>query len=230
MNQLRYAGKMGIVLSKWRTGPKLTRPKTPRPSNDKKTVERGNVKELTNGNNQSNIDNNNGTNKNLSTEIFKEYALKRYASMESVFEGDGTKMSLNFIWSMGDECVSLEKYINVYTRNPEELYEAVKKRAIEKEEEEDYEENILVLYAVIKATLISIDKTKIKSNFRVLDYFIREEEEKEKGKSALKQVHTENVDKTAIDFTLNDKIRDEKETIVLSPIQIGSFYEYRRCR
>ncbi|CAG2202303.1 unnamed protein product [Mytilus edulis] len=208
----------------WRTRPILARPKTQRPSNDKKPVKRANVKELTNGNNLSNIYNNNGTNKTLPTEIFKECALKRSVSMDSVFVGDGTKMRPNFIWRMGDECVSLENYIHVYTRNPEELYEAVKNRGIEKEEE-DYEENVLVLYAVIKANLIGIDKTKIKSNLRILDYFIREEEEKEKGKSTQKQVHTENVDKTAIDITLNDKIRDEKKKIVLPPIQTGSFYE-----
>ncbi|XP_063397043.1 uncharacterized protein LOC134681372 [Mytilus trossulus] len=206
----------------WRTRPILPRPKTPRPSYNKKPVERANVKELTNGNNLFNIYNNNKTNKTLPTEIFKECALKRSVSMDSVFVGDGTKMRPYFIWRMGDECVSLEKYINVYTRNPEELYEAVKNRGIEKEEE-DSEENVLVLYALIKANITCIDKTKIKSNLRILDYFIREEEEKDK--SALTQVHTENVGKTVIDFTLNDKRRDEKETIVLPPVQTGSFYE-----
>ncbi|VDI77104.1 Hypothetical predicted protein [Mytilus galloprovincialis] len=165
----------------WRTRPILARPKTQRPSNDKKPVKRANVKELTNGNNLSNIYNNNGTNKTLPTEIFKECALKRSVSMDSVFVGDGTKMRPNFIWRMGDECVSLENYIHVYTRNPEELYEAVKNREKKKK--------------------------------------------KKKGKSTQKQVHTENVDKTAIDITLNDKIRDEKKKIVLPPIQTGSFYE-----
>lgn len=47
-----------------------------------------------------------------------------------------------FKWQMGDKCVSFEKYITVYTRNPEELYVAVKKRAIEKGEV-DYKENVL---------------------------------------------------------------------------------------
>ena len=58
---------------------------------------------------------------------------------------------------MGNECVSLENYINVYTRNPEEVYEAVKKWAIKKEEEEDYEEKLLY-HEEIKASHIGIDK------------------------------------------------------------------------
>ncbi|CAG2202289.1 unnamed protein product [Mytilus edulis] len=143
--------------------------------------------------------------------------------MESVFEGDGTKMRPSFKWQMGDECVSLEKYIHVYTRNPEDLYEAVKKRAIEKEEEEDYEENELY-HKEIKASLIGIDETKMKSNLRILDNFIREEEEKEKAKSTLKQVNTENADE-AIDGTLNEKVRAEEEKTVLQPDQTGSCYE-----
>ncbi|CAC5410377.1 unnamed protein product [Mytilus coruscus] len=211
----------GDSLDMWRTRSKLAHPKTPRLYDDKKQEDHANVKKLTNGKNLSNIDNNNGTNKKPPTEIFKECVLKRSVSMESVFEGDGTKMRHSFIWRMGDECVSLEKYIHVYTRNPEELYESVKKPAIEKEEEEDYEEN--VLYAEeIKASHIGIDKTKIKSNLRILDNIIREEEEK--TKSALKQVHTENVDEVS-DGTLDEKIRAGEEKIVLPPGQTGSFYE-----
>ncbi|CAG2210954.1 unnamed protein product [Mytilus edulis] len=205
----------------WRTRIKLARPKLPRPSDDKNQRDHANVEELTNGNNLFNIVS--GTAKQIPTETLKECVIKRSVSMESVFEGDGTKMRPNFKWRMGDECVSLEKYINVYTRNPEELYEAVKKRAIEKEEEEDYEENVLY-HKEIKASLIGIDKTKIKSNLRILDSLIREEEEKEKAKSALKQVHTENADHV-MGVTLNDKIRAEEEKIVLPPDQTGSSYE-----
>ncbi|CAG2202304.1 unnamed protein product [Mytilus edulis] len=159
--------------------------------------------ELINGNNQFNTVS--GTAKNPLTETSKEHGLKKSLSMESVFEGDGTKMRPSFKWQMGDECVSLEKYIHVYTRNPEDLYEAVKKRAIEKEEEEDYEENELY-HKEIKASLIGIDETKMKSNLRILDNFIREEEEKEKAKSTPKQVNSENADE-AIDGTLNEKRR-----------------------
>ncbi|VDI01434.1 Hypothetical predicted protein [Mytilus galloprovincialis] len=99
----------------------------------------------------------------------------------------------------------------------------------------------------IKASLVGFDKNKIKSNLRILDNLIREEEEKEKAKSELKQVHTENVDQAAVDVTDNkselkqvhtenvdqaavdvsgnDKIIDEKEKIVLLPDQTGSCYE-----
>ncbi|XP_076108663.1 uncharacterized protein LOC143076705 [Mytilus galloprovincialis] len=211
----------GESFDMWRTRPKLGRPTSPSPFNDKNQADHANVVELINGNNQFNTVS--GTAKQLLTETLKDHGLKKSLSMESVFEGDGTKMRPNFIWRMGDECVSLEKYIHVYTRNPEELYEAVKKRAIEKEEEEDYEEN--VLYAEeIKASLIGIDKTKIKSNLRILDNFIREEEEKEKAKSTLKQVNTENADE-AIYGTLNEKNRADEEKIVLQPDQTGSCYE-----
>ncbi|XP_063440134.1 uncharacterized protein LOC134721239 [Mytilus trossulus] len=214
-------GQGGESLNMWRTRPKLGRPNSPRPSNDKKQADRANVVELINGNNQFNTLS--GTVKKLPTETLKEHGLKKSLSMESVFEGDGTKMRPNFEWRMGDECVSLEKYINVYTRNPEELYEAVKKRAIEKEEEEDYEENELY-HEEIKASLIGIDETKMKSNLRILDKFIREEEEKEKAKSQLKQVKTLNADE-AIDGTLNEKIRVDEENTVLQPDQTKSCYE-----
>ncbi|XP_071174622.1 uncharacterized protein PF3D7_1120000-like [Mytilus edulis] len=216
-------GQGGESLNMWRTRPKLGRPNSPRPSNDKKQADRANVVELINGNNQFNTVR--GTAKKLPTETLKEHGLKKSLSMESVFVGDGTKMRPHFKWRMGDECVSLEKYINVYTRNPEELYEAVKKRAIEKEEEEDYEENVLY-HEEIKASLIGIDETKMKSNLRILDKFLREEEEKEKkkAKSTLKQVNTENCDE-AIDSTLNEEVRAEKEKTVLQQDQTGSCYE-----
>ncbi|CAC5410378.1 unnamed protein product [Mytilus coruscus] len=204
----------------WRTRPQLARPNKPRQTDDKKQGDHPKVKELINGNNISTIDDSR-INKKLSIETFEECVLKKSVSMESVFEGDDTKMRHSFIWRMGDECVSLEKYIHVYTKNPEELYEAVKKRAIEEELEEDYEEN--VLYAEeIKASHIGIDKTKIKSNLRILDNIIREEEEK--AKSALKQVHTEDVDEVS-DDTLDEKIRAEEEKIVMPPGQTGGFYE-----
>ncbi|CAG2202293.1 unnamed protein product [Mytilus edulis] len=109
---------------------------------------------------------------------------------------------------------------SVYIKHSSEQNDvSIKKRAIEKEEKEDYEENIL--YAEeIKASL----KTKIKSNLRILDNFIREKEEKEKAKSILKQVNTENADE-AIYGTLNEKNRADEEKIVLQPDQTGSCYE-----
>ncbi|CAG2257365.1 unnamed protein product [Mytilus edulis] len=204
----------------WRTRSKLARPKSPPPSNDKNQGDHANVVEFTNGNNLFNVVSE--TPPKNPTESLKECVIKRSVSLESVFEGDGTKMRPNLKWRMGDECVSLEKYIHVYTRNPEELYEAVKKRVIEKEEEEDYEENELY-HKEIKASLIGIDETKMKSNLRILDNFIREEEEKEKAKSKLKQVNTENADE-AIDGTINVKIRAEEEP-VLPPDQTGRCYE-----
>ncbi|VDI57543.1 Hypothetical predicted protein [Mytilus galloprovincialis] len=213
----------GDTFNMWRTRPKLGRPTSPRPFNDKNQADHANVVELINGNNQFNTVS--GTAKNPPTETSKEHVLKKSLSMESVFEGDGTKMRPSFKWrQMGDECVSLEKYIHVYTRNPEDLYEAVKKRAIEKEEEEDYEENELY-HKEIKASLIGIDETKMKSNLRILDNFIREEEEKEKAKSTPKQVNSDNADE-AIDGTLNEKeSRAEEEKTVLQPDQTGSCYE-----
>ncbi|XP_063448424.1 uncharacterized protein LOC134727956 [Mytilus trossulus] len=214
--------QVGDSFNMWRTRPKLQRPTSPRPYHDQNQADHANnVVELINGKNQFNTVI--GTAKKLPTETSKEHGLKKSLSMESVFEEDGTKMRPSFKWQMGDECVSLEKYIHVYTRNPEDLYEAVKKRAIEKEEEEDYEENELYRDE-IKASLIGIDKTKMKSNLRILDKFIKVEEEKEKAKSELKQVHSENADE-AIDGTLNEKRRAEEEKTVLIPDQTGSCYE-----
>ncbi|CAC5423732.1 unnamed protein product [Mytilus coruscus] len=116
-------------------------------------------------------------------------------------------MRHNFTWRTGDECVSLEKYVKVYTRNPAELYEAVKKRAIEEEvEEDDYEENLLY-EEEIKASQIGIDKTTIESNLRVLDDIIREEEN---ANSAQKQVHTRDAEEH-IDGTTDKKTRAEEE-------------------
>ncbi|CAC5423723.1 unnamed protein product [Mytilus coruscus] len=200
-----------LVVIRRKKKPKRARPNTPQQSNDKKQKQTGDhviAKELTNGNTLSGIDNDSGINKKLPTETFNACLLKKSTSMESVFEG--TTMRHSFTWRMGDECVSLEKYVKVYTRNPEELYEAVKKRAIEEEE--------------IKASQIGIDKTTIQSNLRILDEIIREEEEK--AKLALKQAHTKDVDE-AIDGTLDKKIRVEKENglLVLQPVQTGSFDE-----
>ena len=100
MIQLRTGGQGGDNFDIWRTRPKLARPKTPPQYDDKKQKDQANV-ELTNGENVSNIDNNNGTNKKPSTEIFKECGIKRTVSMDSVFGGDGTTMrdSLNGGWA-----------------------------------------------------------------------------------------------------------------------------------
>ncbi|CAC5415870.1 unnamed protein product [Mytilus coruscus] len=97
------------VVIRRRKRPKRACPNTPRQSDDKKQRDHANAKELSNGNNLSSIDIGSAINKKLLAETLKKCVLKKSVSMESVFEGDGTKVRYSFTWRMGDEYVSLEK-------------------------------------------------------------------------------------------------------------------------
>ncbi|CAC5384122.1 unnamed protein product [Mytilus coruscus] len=208
------------VVIRRRKRQKRARPNTPHQPDDRtQGGEHTNAEELSIGNKLSSIDIDSGISKKLPTETFKECVIKKSKSMEPVFEVDGTKMRHSFTWRMGDECVSLERYVKVYTRIPEELYEAVKKGAIEEQADEDDEEKS-IYEEEIKASQIGIDKTEIKSNLRILDEIIREEEEKTKAA----RLYTGDVG-DAVDVTHDEKIREEEKRVVLPPVQPGSFYE-----